>query len=206
MGSNIRKAFILCVILVVLGTTGSLADSQITSDKTASESNGATSITDLGFSPCGWMGDTENIKLDDKFQLPDSTLSGNESVIQIKYIPTSADKELWAGIYWLLPECNWGNETGIDMKQYSKVSFIAKGDKGGEKMEFKVGGVEGKYFDSISPAQTTDLISLTSDWKQYSIDLKRNDLSNVLGGFCWVAKKENNQNGCSLYLKEIVYE
>ena len=206
MWLRVRTLLILSLIVIVLGTLGCLADSDTSADTSNSTQNNAKSLSDLGFAPCGWMGDTDNIVFDDTFQSMDSRSDETESIIRIEYKPNSTDKDKWAGIYWLLPECNWGDDPGIDITNFSTLSFKVKGDKGGEKMEFKVGGIEGKYFDSISPAKTTDLLILTNEWKKYSIDLKNNDLSHVLGGFCWVTKSQDNQNGCILYLKEIVYE
>jgi len=112
----------------------------------------------------------------------------------------------WAGIYWLYPENNWGNlPDGVDLTGHSRLTFWARGQKGGEWAEFKVGGVTGQYPDSLS-ARSTDEIQLSSEWQQYSIDLSGADLSHVIGGFCWVTNADLNPTGCTIYLDDIFYE
>jgi len=206
MWPRVRTLFILYIVVIFFGTIGCLADSDTKTDTSTATQNNTKLLSELGFVPCGWMGDSENVVIDENFQLLDSESTNNESVIRIEYKPKVTDKEQWAGIYWLLPECNWGDEPGINLKNFTRLSFMAKGENGGEKMEFKLGGIKGENSDSISTAKSTDLITLTTDWKEYPIDLKNFDLSNVLGGFCWVVTSKDNQNGCSFYLKDIMYE
>ena len=86
-----------------------------------------------------------------------------------------------------------------------KLTFWARGEKGGERIEeFKMGGISGPYPDSAT-ASIGPLI-LTPEWKQYAIDLVGKDLSHVIGGFAWSANLDNNPNGCTFYLDEIRYE
>ena len=50
-----------------------------------------------------------------------------------------------------------------------RLIFAARGEKGGELIECKMGGITGQYSDSASG--TTGPIELTKDWKTYEIDL-----------------------------------
>jgi len=76
----------------------------------------------------------------------------------------------------------------------------------GEKAEFKVGGIRGKYSDSLQPAVSSGVIVLTNEWTPYSINLEGRDLSYISGGFCWVTSLRNNPEGCTIYLDDIKFE
>jgi parallel beta-helix repeat protein len=92
----------------------------------------------------------------------------------------------WAGIYWQDPENNWGNcsEGGYNLTGATNLSFWAKGANGTEKIEFKIGGIGwdpktdqqiARYPDSLHPAVSTGIINLTTEWKQYTVDLTGRD-------------------------------
>jgi hypothetical protein len=150
------------------------------------------------------MGDTSSIDLDTNYKI--NPHSGDSS-IQIVY--SGQGTQGWAGIYWQYPENNWGDlKDGKDLSGYTKVTFWARGDKGGEKATFKVGGINGKapYPDSIQPAVSTGLITLSKNWQQYTIDLKNQKLNHVIGGFVWTSAKDENPNGATIYLDDIRFE
>lgn len=114
---------------------------------------------------------------------------------------------IWAGIYWLQPANNWGDDKGgFDLSGAKKLVFWAKGDKGGEVITFKMGGVglAAKYPDS--DAVSLEPITLTKDWKEYSMDLTGKNLSHITGGFCWVGSAKDNQSKTTFYLDNIYYE
>lgn len=157
-------------------------------------------MTDLFF-PDGYMGKTNDIQTD--YHSTDRPFSGG-TCIKIRYRPSVPDS--WSGIYWLYPNKNWGNTPiGRNLNGANYLSFRARGARGGEKAEFKIGGVTGKYEDSIIPPVSTDVITLKSDWKEYKLDLNGKSLNNVFGGFCWVTNYEQNPQGCEIYLDEIVF-
>jgi hypothetical protein len=154
------------------------------------------------FVPKGWMGDYDDVKLDDNYKLD----SSRPNIIQIIYIPKG--KNQYAGVYWWdPPEADWGNKDGgFNLTCATKLTFWAKGDKGGEKGEFKVGGLKGTYQDSLQPVLSTGPIVLKKEWMQYTLDLKGKDLSHIIGGFVWVTSKPENPSGATIYLDEIRYE
>ena len=123
--------------------------------------------------------------------------------MEITYTPTGT----WAGIYWLYPIGNWGTDSsgGHDLTGASRLVFEARGANGGEKSIFKTGGVSGTYGDSFGPV-SSGTQTLTSDWTPYSIDLQGKDLSNIVGGFCWVSSSSNNPSGAVIYVKDIKFE
>ena len=86
----------------------------------------------------------------------------------------------WAGIYWQNKPDNWGDKPGKNLKKYgyTKITFWAKGEKGGEIVEFKAGGIDAsgkKFKDSLEVS--TGRINLEKEWQQYTIDLEGEDLS-----------------------------
>ena len=161
------------------------------------------SAPDNHFDPSGWMGDVQDIKVSQEYtQNPHS----GGTCIQIGYSAKKSQGSGWAGVYWQNPSNNWGTRPGgYDLTGAKKVTFWAKGEKGGERIEeFKVGGIANEYPDSdvigIGP------VVLTAEWQQYSIDLEGKDLSSISGGFCWVANADSNTQGFAFYLDDIKYE
>ena len=153
--------------------------------------------------PSGWMGDYGDIKLDDSNK--DNPQSGT-SCIKFTYTAEGKQGANWAGVYWQNPANNWGEKKGgYDLSSAKKLTFWARGAKGGEQIiEFKMGGLSGTYSDSDSAS--IGPIELGIEWKQYEIDLKGLDLSYISGGFCWVTNSMANPDGCTFYLDEIKYE
>ena len=156
------------------------------------------------FIPSGWMGDFGDIGLNTAWTTTPRT---EPTCIKIVYTPAGANG--WAGIYWQSQDQNWGDYPGHDLSGATKLTFWARGESGGEKAEFKVGGIKttGKpYSDSIYPPVTTGVLVLTNTWQQYTINLAGKDMSNIIGGFCWVTNKPSNPGGCTVYLDNIVFE
>jgi hypothetical protein len=156
------------------------------------------------FIPSGWMGDYADLTL--RTDSTDNPYAGTTS-IKITYNNRASSGARWAGMYWQNPAKNWGNvkKAGIDLRGVKKLTFWARGEKGGERIEeFKMGGINGSYPDSATAS--IGPVVLTPEWKQYTIDLKGKNLSHVIGGFAWSANLDNNPNGCTFYLDEIRYE
>jgi hypothetical protein len=154
------------------------------------------------FYPDGWMGDINDINLNCNCIV--KPYSGN-SCIQIQYTPRGT--QTWAGIYWVYPNNNWGDKPeGRNLTGAKTLNIKARGNKGGEMAEFKIGGISEKYSDSVNPARSTGPITLTSDWREYTIDLNGCDLSNIIGGFCWVTNAIQNPNGSTIYLDDIIFK
>jgi hypothetical protein len=154
--------------------------------------------------PKGWMGDIADVTLDENYKLDSDP--ARPSVLQIVYTPRGGNN--WAGIYWWdPPDADWANKDGgFDLSCASKLTFWAKGSKGGEKGEFKVGGLTGKYEDSLQPALSTGPITLTNEWKQYTLPLEGSDLRHIIGGFVWVTNRPGNPNGATIYVDDIRFE
>lgn len=153
--------------------------------------------------PSGWMGDYGDLKLDDRNT--EDPADGKTSIKWV-YSGKGAQGANWAGVFWQIPANNWGEKPGgFDLTGYKRLTFWARGAKGGEKIaEFKVGGIQGSMGDSdeamIGP------IELTTKWKKYTIELADKNLTHIIGGFCWSASHDDNQDGFTIYLDEIRFE
>ena len=158
---------------------------------------------DNHYDPSGWMGDYGDIQVNSECLT--NPRSGT-TCIRVTYTTKKNQGAGWAGVYWQNPSNNWGTKAGgFDLTGAKKVTFWARGEKGGERIEeFKIGGITGEYGDSdmagIGP------VSLTTEWQQYSVDLSDKDLSSISGGFCWVASADSNTEGIVFYLDDIKYE
>lgn len=153
------------------------------------------------FIPSGWMGDYGDMD----FKTHTNNCHSDPTCIKITYSAKGSQGEGWAGIYWQYPENNWGNiNNSYDLTGATRLTFWARGEKGNEVIEFKVGGIAGNYPDSIQPPVSTGDVKLKKTWIQYTIDLSGKELSHVIGGFCWVSNKDKCPEGCIFYLDDIV--
>jgi len=155
------------------------------------------------FSPSGWMGDYSDIAFTDAWK--ENPHSGM-SCIKVTYKPNASQGARWTGMYWQNPPNNWGEKKGgYDLTGAKKLTFWARGEKGGERIEeVKIGGLSGTYPDSDVAAAGP--IILTKDWQEYSINLDGKDLSYISGGFVWATNLDVNPNGCTFYMDDIRYE
>jgi len=155
------------------------------------------------FIPSGWMGDYGDLRIEDG-----NTIDPADGKTSIKWTYSGAAKQgaNWAGCFWQNPANNWGDKLGgYDLTGYKRLTFWAKGQKGGESIaEFKVGGITGEHGDTDS--QSIGPVELTKEWKKYTIDLADKNLSKIVGGFAWSASRDNNPDGFVIFLDEIRFE
>ena len=157
------------------------------------------------FYPSGWMGDGE--KGEAYIQLNDQWKENSHSAptcIRITYHP---NKKGWAGIYWQYPDGNWGDSPGRRINGAKRLTFWARGEKGGELVTFKAGGINAagkKYRDSFE--MVIGPVELKKEWQKHEIDLAGADLSSVLGAFAWSANRSGNPDGLTFYIDDIRYE
>jgi len=162
------------------------------------------SSTGNHFIPSGWMGDYGDIKIDEGWTADPHS---GTTCVRIVYSGRISQGARWGGIFWQDPPNNWGQakEAGFDLSNAGRLTFWARGENGGERIEeFKMGGISGDYPDSdvagIGP------VLLTPEWQQYTIDLSGKDLSHIIGGFCYSTNVDVNPEGCIFYLDDIRYE
>ena len=132
----------------------------------------------------------------------------------------------WGGWYFMngvlegeetQPKLNWGDypDAGIDLTRTTTLTFWARGENGGERVEFFVFGVGRdpatgdpiKPYPDSSPKVSLGYVTLNNTWTKYTIDLIGKDMSYVLGGFGWVTNTdENNNQDTTFYLDDIRYD
>ena len=125
------------------------------------------------------MGNTAAIQMD--LACADNPRSG-ASCIRFAY--NAADN--WAGVMWQSPANDWGAAPGgYNLEGASTLEFWARGEKGGEKISFQVGGLENVAFPDTVKAGIGEIV-LKTEWTRYRIPLDGRDLSRVKTGFQWV--------------------
>ena len=113
------------------------------------------------------------------------------------------------------PQFDFGKiNTGQDLRGAKSLKFKARGEKGGERVQFYMGGLASN--DPTAPFPDTAekhynynaFVSLSNEWRDYSIDLRGLDLSRIAGAFGWVTNQPENAGRSEIvfYLDEIVYE
>lgn len=196
-----KKVVLICLVLLISGAVSLVAQETPKGKKVQFP---FYVFADKGdkknhFYPSGWMGDVGDIKYNDQWK--DNPQSGN-SCIQIKYTAEKKQGSGWAGIYWQNPANNWGTKNGgYNLTGAKKVFFYARGEKSGETVEFKIGGITGDYPDTGSA--TASQLTLSKNWEMYTIDLADMDLSYISGGFCVVFSSDNNPDGFTIYIDNI---
>jgi hypothetical protein len=146
----------------------------------------------------GWMGDTKAVSMD--AECTNNPHSG-KTCLKVDF---NQDKG-WAGVIWQSPPNDWGLKPGgYDISAANRLTFWARGAKGGEKVKFGMGiiGIEKQFHDSGK--KDTGDVRLTTDWKQYTIDLSDVDLQCIKSGFSWTLGGQGAP--LTFYLDDIQYE
>jgi hypothetical protein len=142
------------------------------------------------------------IDVDDIFS-PTGTIYNN---ISIDNSPSMGDHKItyntgeknYDGIYWQYPEYNWDDINGRDLRGVNKLEFWARAKNGSEKVIFSVGYPYSNYYTRLVSPEIPN-----NDWKKFEILLSDKDLQKVAAGFGCLIYKENNSEGCTIYLKDI---
>ena len=116
-----------------------------------------------------------------------------------------------------VPELNDGtvDGQGLDLSGAERLTFFARGEKGGEQVEFFTCGfgynsewnAQVVPFPDSSMKRSTGVVTLTQEWTQFSIDLSSADMSSIVCGFGYVLKGNvpgDREKVC--YLDEIRFE
>jgi len=205
MRSLFRNSFVcvfgLCcgIGMLLQSQLGSAADFYIYADKNSPKNH---------FIPSGWMGDVNDMKFNDQYT---QEYASGATSIKLTYTARKTQNQGWAGIYWQSSQNNWGNkDSGFDLSDFNKLTFMAKGDRGGEVITtVKVGGItiNGATGEPVPFPDTLNVengpIRLTNEWQEYSINLVDRDLSNINGGFAIVFNADHAGGEQTIYLDEI---
>lgn len=152
------------------------------------------------FSPSGYMGDAADVRLSGAYK---NLHQEGYPCLKVSYM---AEGHMgWAGVVWQNPANNWGEfDGGYNLAKAKKLSFWVRGEKGGEIVEFKIGGTAANYPDSEN--LTTGELTLKNGWTQYILDLGAADLFYISAGFGFVVKQDANPNGCVFYIDDVKYD
>jgi len=154
------------------------------------------------FAPSGYMGDSDLTMSGAYLDTP----HGHGPCLRVTY--KASGPKGWAGVYWQDPPNNWGDvpgQAGYDLRGATRLTFWAKGEHGGERVhEFRVGGIVGPYPDSDIAILSN--VRLSSQWKQYTIDLTKKDLRHIIAGFGLFLNKAEMSGGAVIYLTDILFE
>ena len=148
------------------------------------------------FSPSGYMGNAPAIAMEASTDTPHS----GKNSLKVQY--TASDN--WGGVVWQSPANDWGEAPGgWNLDGARKLTFWARGAKGGEKVTFGFGLIDRdkKYYDT---ALGKTEVTLSPDWKEYQINLTDKDLSRIKTGFYWTAAATGAP--FSFYLDDVKYE
>jgi hypothetical protein len=104
---------------------------------------------------------------------------------------------------------------GINLSGATELTYWARGEGGGEAIDFFVAGVGRNAQNGTPVAQYPDasprrpaygnVVRLTAAWQRYTIDLRGADLSYVQGGFGWTANARDNPQGAVFYVDDIEF-
>jgi hypothetical protein len=107
--------------------------------------------------------------------------------------PPGATAQGWAGVLWQYPANNWGTQSGYAIPAGAmKVTFMAKGAAGGEKVIFSVGGINGAAVPCDDPLSASASVVLTTTWSQYSIALTTTYAPAVVTGFAFALANQGD--------------
>ena len=146
----------------------------------------------------GWMGNHQTLSVNDKYTFEPHN---GETCMQISLDGPSG----WAGVVWQHPANDWGDKPGgYDLTGAKKLTFWAKGEFGGEFVDFGLGILEtDKDFYDTANAELKG-VKLKATWKKYTIKLKGKDLNRIKTPFYWTLA--GARNNVTFYLDDIRFE
>lgn len=152
---------------------------------------------DLPYTPSGYMGNYSAIEVD-LFNKED--VHSGDSSLKISYNAT----DNWYGVGFMDPANDWGDILGgYDITGAKTFSFWAKSSDFDIKVSIGFG-----LIDTDKPYPDTAKISediiLTKNWKQYTIKIKKLDLSCIRTGFVIFSSSQGFSH--SIYIDDIVFE
>lgn len=131
------------------------------------------------YAPTGWMGNTGAIAMDPGWTEKPAI---GKTCMRVSY---NANDQ-WGGVVWQNPAGDWGDMPGgFDLRGAKRLVFKARGASGGEVVTFKFGllGSDKKVSDTATAELAN--VTLTPEWKEFSIPLTGKDLTRIKTGFCW---------------------
>lgn len=172
------------------------------------------------FVPSGFMTDARYKPEDQLKYIGDWRQMPRSGSTCIKVATTfSTGRAPWGGLYFQYPANNWGDisDAGYNLTGADSLIFWAKGEKGGEKIDFFTLGIgwdaqrcsRVALFPDAScrvPSLGAPPRTLTSNWQRNAISLRSIDLSYVIGGLGFAVDPANNsRQDIVFYLDDIQF-
>lgn len=132
------------------------------------------------FIPSGFMGNAKDVAMDENCQTKPHT---GKTCLKAQYKSTQA----WGGVLWQSPENDWDGKLpgGLNFSGATKLEFWVRGESGGEKVNFVLGGTGGSAtYRDTSKAELAN-VTLTKEWQKKVISLEGKDLSRIKTSFGW---------------------
>ena len=149
------------------------------------------------YAPTGFMGNVRSIKMNEHCE---TNPHAGKTCIRVDY----EDPTGWGGVSWQNPGNDWGDQPGgWNLTGASRLTFWARGDKGGETVGFQFGLLHDKPFSDTAEGKL-DQVKLTDQWQQFSMDLKGKDLTRIKTGFAWFVNGAGQT--VTFYLGDIKFE
>ncbi len=151
------------------------------------------------YSPSGKMGNAGALQIDETWDVEPHE---GKTCIRMAY----AGSFDWVTTAWQNPALNWGDVPGgYNFTNAAKVTFWARGEKGGERAEFMAGMEQPQNAVSRDSLRaTTGSVKLRNQWKKYSIPLQKYDRGRLITAF--LVRIEAEKDPIIIYLDDIQYE
>lgn len=150
------------------------------------------------FSASGYMGNSAAVKMDLSF--PKGAYSG-ATCLKAEY-QANGD---WGGVLWQSPANDWEGKKpgGANLTGATAIEFWARGEHGGEVVNFVYGVVENdEPYRDTSKGELPN-VKLSKQWTKYKIPLTGKDLSRIKTAFGWSLAGQGEP--VTFYLDDIVY-
>jgi hypothetical protein len=111
----------------------------------------------------------------------------------------------WGGVTWQNPAGDWGDRGGgYDLTGAKKLTFWARGEKGGEAVSFLFGTLAKTKKFSDTGSGKLEKVTLGKEWQRYEIDVNGQDLTRIKTGFVWTLASPGQS--VTFYLDDIRWE
>jgi hypothetical protein len=150
------------------------------------------------FISSGYMGNTSAIVMNPKSSVDPH---GGKYSLQVEYKASKG----WGGVVWQDPANDWGTAAGgLNLTGAKKLTFWARGAKGGEVVSFLFGLIGAGKPNHDSASGSLSNVTLTKQWKPYSISLAGKNMTDIITGFAWTAASKGQP--VTFYLNDISYQ
>lgn len=148
--------------------------------------------------PSGYMGNADAIAMDEGHT---ENAHAGDTCLKVDY---NSGAE-WGGVVWQSPVNDWGDvDGGYDLSGARVLEFWARGEDGGEVVNFGFGliGADKPFPDTARGS--LDDVRLTDEWRRYTIEIPEDaDMRRIKTGFFWSLGGQGSP--VTFYLDDIAF-